>query len=386
MKIAIVETLGIEFMRSKLRFSLYMKSKGLDVTAIIPDDGFCEEIENHGIKVIKVDLDIRRTGLKNLVNYAFILKRIFKDNEFSLIHFTRFQPNIVGGIIAGLSTQSKIVIQITGLGESFSNHDFESRIRQFIILKAYRFVNLISKPYVIYQNKEDREEVGIFKKSSIIKGSAVNEEIFCQSESDNCNLRTQSLKSNLEITSDTIVFIYVSRIVKEKGILDLIEGFKEALKQTDKELKLLIVGGTDKKKRSGISSKVINELIEDYSAIQYLGRRNDVDLLLKLSDVAILPTYYREGTPRFLLEAMALKKALITTDMPGCNHLLYKDKPNGILITPKKPLMIKDAVLDILNSNLKELGENSYYHYHKDFSEERVYGSNYEIYTRLLNL
>ena len=105
--------------------------------------------------------------------------------------------------------------------------------------------------------------------------------------------------------------------------------------------------------------------------------------LIAISDIAILPTYYREGTPRFLLESMAMGKPIITTDMPGCNHLVPKGT-NGFLIPPKNIDSITKAMINALDTDLNELGRNSHTLYHEKFSEEVVYSALFSLYNSIL--
>ena len=96
----------------------------------------------------------------------------------------------------------------------------------------------------------------------------------------------------------------------------------------------LIVGWSDLENKSSISHLFLKGLIKGFDNIKFLGKQVDIPEIISLSDVSILPTYYREGTPRFLLESMAMKKPIITTKMPGCDHLIYNNE-NGILIKPR---------------------------------------------------
>ena len=141
----------------------------------------------------------------------------------------------------------------------------------------------------------------------------------------------------------------------------------------------MLVGWSDDENPSSVKSEELEKLIKYCNNIIFLGKRSDVDLLLALSDVSILPTYYREGTPRFLLESMAMAKAIITTDMPGCNHLIPTGD-NGELIEPRNVDAIKSAILRVLDRNLIDLGMNSKKLYQENFSENIVYPAILKLY------
>ena len=130
--------------------------------------------------------------------------------------------------------------------------------------------------------------------------------------------------------------------------------------------------------------KNLKELIKGHgSNILFLGKRSDVDELIALSDISILPTYYREGTPRFLLESMSMGKPIITTNMPGCDHLVSSEDPNGLLIEPKNSDSIVKALGEIIEMDLKKMGKNSAMFYRQKFSENIVYSSILELYEKI---
>jgi glycosyltransferase involved in cell wall biosynthesis len=182
---------------------------------------------------------------------------------------------------------------------------------------------------------------------------------------------------------DCKVFLFVSRLLKEKGILELIDGFIAAQSETTTPIYLLLVGWSDEENPSSVTPIEMQLLVKKHDNIKFLGKRSDVDLLLALSDVSILPTYYREGTPRFLLESMAMGKAIITTNMPGCNHLIPKGE-NGELIEPKSSIEIKNAILRIINRDLIDLGIKSNILYQEKFSEKKVYPAILKLYKSIL--
>lgn len=384
LKVALVENFGADFVTARLRYALFLKSKSINVVAIIPKDGHGSVIEERGITTIEVGTNIRAKGLATKFKYAKQLRSVLVDGNFDIVHFYRLQPNIIGTIVAGLSCRSKIVNHITGLGIAFSKNDLKSKIQRGIIKFIYRSNHKLFKPYYIFQNEQDAKDLGIFKRTICIKGSAVNENRFNLSYiKENFENEIKLLEKKFSNANhDSKIFLFVSRIIREKGILELIEGFKKANNIMNDMHKLLIVGWSDDENPSSVSKVELETYINGNPNIIYLGKRSDVELLLKISDVSILPTYYREGTPRFLLESMIMKKALITTDMPGCNHLIADNK-NGLLIQPRSVLEVEEAILSILNYDLNKLGEESQNLYFEKFSEDIVYTEILNLYSKI---
>jgi glycosyltransferase involved in cell wall biosynthesis len=131
-------------------------------------------------------------------------------------------------------------------------------------------------------------------------------------------------------------------------------------------------------------ASVNKETLDKYSKyVKYLGRRNDIPKLLQQSDVFVLPTYYREGVPRVLLEASACGLAIITTNMPGCKDVVI-DEYNGKLVKIKdsKDLSEKIIYLGKNREKIKIFGENAKEKV-KEFDINKVREEYHEIYKKL---
>lgn len=378
-KIALVENLGIDFYNARTRYALYLKGLGFDVYAIVPNDGYVKKIQSSGIHVISVSNNIRGSGILNKIIYAWHLWKIFCNNKFDIIHTYRLQPNIIGTFIAGIFTKAKIVNHITGLGTAFNYSSGKYQFLQFITKSLYKFNYFLFRQYSIFQNHQDIKDLGVEERSFCVKGSAVNENKFNNDSISISKKNSLNIKYNI-LKDNTTNFLFVSRLIKEKGIVELIEGFKLSSKKN--KIQLLIVGWFDENNESSLNQNSLNKLIEGYENIKYLGKQVDIPELISLTDVSILPTYYREGTPRFLLESMAMKKPIITTDMPGCDHLIKKNE-NGVLIQPKSIVAIEKSINFVCGKNLIFMGQKSYEIYISNFSESIVYNSLIDIYKKI---
>jgi glycosyltransferase involved in cell wall biosynthesis len=378
-KIALVENLGSDFYNARLRYALHLQNSGYSVTAIIPNDGFLEKIKSNGISVISVSNNIRGPGILNKLTYAKDLIEIFRSNQFDIIHTYRLQPNIIGTFIAGTLTKSKIVNHITGLGSAFNHYSIKYKLMQYVTKILYCFNYLLFRHVSVFQNHYDIIDLGLTKKSFCVKGSAVNEDRFSHNSISITKLN--NLKKKFDISQDdNINFLFVSRLLKEKGIVELIEGFKLASKKN--KIQLLIVGWFDENNKSSLNQNSLNDLIKGCDNIKFIGKQSDIPEIISVIDVSILPTYYREGTPRFLLESMAMKKPIITTKMPGCDHLIHNNE-NGILIEPRSVDAIEKSITLICEKNLQKMGQKSLEIYKSEFSERVVYNSVIDIYKTL---
>jgi len=173
----------------------------------------------------------------------------------------------------------------------------------------------------------------------------------------------------------------VARLVKEKGVREYLEMARQ-VRSAMRNVIFLLVGPHPSRQRNAVSLGLVRRSAED---VRWLGERPDVPALLAASDVAVLPTYYREGIPRFLLEAGVLGLPLVTTDMPGCRDAV-RDGWNGFLLPPRDASAFAAAILKLLRSrSLREaMGARSVGLVREQFGLDRVAESHARIYEGIL--
>lgn len=374
MKIAIIENTDKDFFKSRTRLANFLKQKGFDITVIVPNGSFITKIEDAGFNVLVVGKNIRGRGLLNKLKFTLDLYRILKINHFDVIHCFRMQPNIIGGFVAGILGNKNVINHITGLGILFTKTSLKYKIQKRIIKFLYKFNNRIFNTKFIFQNNEDVKELGISQNFKIIRGSAVNEKIFFPKKIDK-SIYFQKL--NLDTKKTSVLF--ASRLIKSKGLDILLKALKLANKSVNNNFQLLVAGWIDDQNLDSYNQDEI-ELIDQNDFVHFLGNIGDISDLINFSDFCVLPTSYREGTPRFLLEAMACSKPIITSNVPGCNHLIDKKNENGILLENLHFSTLAEALIRLSKKNLITLGDNSFQLYKNKFSEEIVHNAIFNFY------
>lgn len=375
MKIVIIENTDKDFFISRIRLANFLKQKGYYITVIVPNGIFINEIKDAGFEVFVVGKNIRGRGVLNKIQFALDMYKILKNNDFDVVHCFRMQPNIIGGFIAGVLGQKNVINHITGLGILFTKTSLKYRIQKQFVKFCYQFNNRIFNTKYIFQNNDDVIELGINQNFTIVRGSAVNEEIFF-SKKNGKSIYFQ--KSKYE-TQKKISVLFASRLLKSKGLDILVKALKLANNSVNNNFQLLVAGWIDEQNLDSYNRDDI-ELFKQNDFVHFLGDRQDISDLINTSDICALPTSYREGTPRFLLEAMACSKPIITTNVPGCNHLIDKKNENGILIEKNDFLALTKALIRLSNKNLINMGNNSLRLYKKKFSEEIVYNAIFNFY------
>jgi len=316
--------LGGEDVSSRIEISKKFMELGYNINIIgtEKEDKFIKS----GIEYKKYNFNREFTifdDLKSIMKLRDILKEQPKD---TIVHAFDTKPTLFLPIASFGLDNIKVSRTITGMGRVFTDDSLKNRLLQRVYDSLQK--GLKSKvDFTVFQNSDDakyfsQKSLVEENKTAIVKSSGIDLKKFTTSVD---MAKVERLKDELGINRETKTFILVSRIVKQKGILNYLKSAK-ICHQEGYRYNFLLVGQLDTDK------SITLEEIQKYSKyVKYLGRREDIKELLALSDIFVLPTYYREGVPRVLLEASAMGLGLITTDMPGCKDVVI-DEYNGKLV------------------------------------------------------
>lgn len=282
-----------------------------------------------GCEFIDLPLDRRGmnpiTDLKLLLNYHKIIKRI-KPNV--VLTYT-VKPNIYGGIVCRF-LDIPYFPNVTGLGSAVENKSLIQKTLLQICRIAYKRASCI-----FFQNSENQE---FFKhknirgkKHRIIPGSGVNIQHF----------------SMLPYPSDAIIeFVFISRIMKEKGIDQYLKA-AEFIKEKYPNTKFHVLGFCEEDYEEKLKE------MQDKEIIEYHGMQNDIRRYLKISHCTIHPTYYPEGMSNVLLESAASGRPVITTNRSGCREIV-DDGVNGYIVEQENSLDLIEKIEKFLVLNHEE--------------------------------
>lgn len=377
-RILLVENFGSDFWISRISIAKMLIEKGYEVHALIPNDGFGDKLRSLGIIVNSYSLNRSNKGLIQVLRLFIIYRRLIIREKFDIIHSFRFQPNLICSLAVLGIKDVKLIIHITGLGIAFSSSKFKYQLLRFLSQLIYIFKFFISCK-IIVQNPDDRSTLWASSffpnRITLIEGSGVDIDQFVMS--------TSTIRNEFCINKEILVFTCVTRLIWEKGIHELIIAFNK-LKLTNANCVLLLVGWPDLDNPQHVPLSYFESLVPDGN-IKFLGKRQDIVNILSGSDCFIYPSYYREGVPRSVMEALSVGLPIITTDTPGC-RLTVENNTNGLLIAPKSFNSIHDAV-NILSQNksvLLEMAKSSRHIAENKFSTKLVISKLELIYGSLL--
>ncbi len=276
------------------------------------------------LKAHSILVPLSRTGLNPFADLKSILviKKIIEKYAIDVVFPYTIKPVVYGSIAAHLSKKPAISL-ITGLGYTFSGVSTRAKLLQNITRLLYQLA-LRNNKAVVFQNEDDyllfvkKRIVSKQQPFYIVNGSGVNLNRF----------KYRTYKKHCGPVS----FIIIARLIEEKGTGLYLEAAKTLIKKFPETI-FHIVGSPPKNNSSGTLIDNLNRLTQEGIIVYHGAQPNVVDFLSN-SDVFVLPTYYREGIPRSILEALSVGMPVITTLTPGCKETV-ENMENGILIPPK---------------------------------------------------
>ncbi len=330
-------------------------SLGYKVVTVAPDDEYKQKLEEKGCSHYLIYMDkSTKNPVKDLHTTWSYYKVFRKIRPQFVLSFTP-KCNIYGTVAARFC-KAKVITNIAGLGSIFVSADWSSKLVQ----QLYKFSQKYTD-HIFFQNDEDmnlfcEKKIVDRTKCSRLPGSGVNLQKF----------------SYYELTGGTIKFILVARMLFEKGIQLYVDAAK-VIKQKHPEIQFALLGQIDQKNPSGIPVEQILDWQKN-GWITYLGKTDNVPGVVKEYTAVVLPSYYREGVPRSLLEAGAMGKPIITTDNVGCKETVI-DEVSGFICEAKNldSLIEKlEKFIDLPIEKKREMGYQSRKYMEDNFDEEIV--------------
>lgn len=328
-KILIVSnvTVGLVSFRRELIETL---AKDYEVIVLATDNGRRDILEALGAKVIPVEMERHGTNpLKEIKIVSFYIKQMKEINPFIVLTYT-IKPNIYAGMAAA-ALGIPYVANVTGLGSGVENGGSIARVT----IPMYRY-GLRKAQKVFFQNTSNlafMKERKMIKEGQydLIPGSGVNLERFTVQPYPEGN---------------TIDFVFISRVVREKGIDQYLDAAREVGKKHP-ETRFHICGGCEE------SYQEVLKQLHDDGTIIYHGRIDNVAEMHRQCACTVHPSFYPEGMSNVLLESCACGRPIITTDRPGCREIV-DDGVNGFVVKQRDSQDLIEKIEKFLELNREE--------------------------------
>lgn len=371
MRIAFVSNHDWFFISHRLPIALEALRQGHEVYFLGLDTGGSQILRQHGIKFVEIPLNpAGKNPLQELYTMLVLWKQ-YRKIKPDIIHHITLKATLLGSLAAKLAGIHRVVNAIAGFGSMYSGG--HALLRKAIALEmhlAYKSKNF----HFILQNPEDYAQVGAehFVPDShlhLIKGSGVDLDEWSYQPKE---------------PSDLFTLLFPARMLRDKGVFVAVEAMNKLKDRLQGKARLVLAGGY-----LGTNPSLIP--IEELQAMQvpgyidWISHQDDMIPHFVSCDVAVLPSIYREGLPKALIEACAIGRPIITTDVPGC-RMCIKDKWNGLMVPPRDADALAEAILWMYEhrDKLMAMGKHSRELAERDFSIKSVIEKHFAIYSELL--
>lgn len=341
-------SMGLYSFRSELLSTLLINNEVIIAT---PDNGSLDKLKKLGCKTIILNIDRRginpKTDFSLLLNYKKIIKKVKPD----LVITYTIKPNIYGGLVCRL-LRIPYAVNITGLGTAFQK---QGALRT-LVTTMYK-VSLKKAKVVFFENCENQqlfidEKIVPENKTCLLNGAGVNLEHYSYQD--------------YPMDTDEIRFLFVGRVMKEKGINELFKAMR-MLRKTGLNCTLDVLGGYEE------NYEDIIHRFENEGWLHYHGYQEDVRPFIKNCHCFVLPSWH-EGMANTNLESAATGRPVITTNIHGCLEAVV-DGESGFLCEKKNAVSLYNVMkrfIKLMPSQRRDMGIVGRKHMEDKFDKRRV--------------
>ncbi len=281
---------------------------GHAVTILAPKDDAAPKLEALGCSFRELEMNVKGLNPLHDAQLLWRLRQSFRDLQPDVILSFTIKNNIFGAI-AAKSARIPFIPNVTGLGTAFLSGSFLERVAERLYKVAFRKL-----PVVFFQNEDDRNlflDRGLVTVSQArrLPGSGIDLDRFAVAAYPS--------------EDKAPVFLMIARLLRDKGVLEYVAAARQ-VKAHHTQARFQLLGATDAENRTAIDRETVQGW-EREGVIEYLGTVEDVRPIIGAAHCVVLPSY-REGAPRTLIEAAAMARPLIATDVPGCRAVVDDGK------------------------------------------------------------
>ena len=336
-------------------------------------EGFdLKDLERRGLICHPISMSRRGQNPFAEMKTLLALVRLLRAVKPDLVHLLTIKPIIYGGIAARI-TGVPAVVAFTGLGHTFVTHGVLAILRRAAVAFVLKIAVRSQRHFAIFQNQEDQTRMesllGLRKdRTFLIRGAGVDTTHFVP----------------LPESEAAIHVVLPSRLIREKGIEDFVEGARRLRSSGVKNVRFVLVGDTHASNPQAIPVDWIGAWVRE-GVIEWWGRREDMLEVYRQAHIVCLPSYYGEGLPKVLLEAAACGRPCVTSDIPGCSDAVVNEV-NGLLVPPRSPTALAEALHRLIESpSLRhDMGVAARRRVVDQFDVEHVANQTFAVYRLLL--
>lgn len=355
-----------------LKFILFSQIRFLmehhyDVHVVCPKGKWLSEFKEMGVTVKEIEIKRTITPLFDLVSIANLFF-YFKKEQFDVVHTFTPKPGLLGQMAAKMAGVPIIFNTIFG----FYVNESTSPLKRALFIFIEKLAGRISTA-IFFRNREDFETAELEhigqKEKNIYVGDGIDMARFNPKRFNELFIKEK--KQTLGIKPNIFIIGIVARLVAEKGYLELFSAFAKVLEKFPDAV-LLVIGPVEPQKKDAIGPAIVKRFGIEKN-VKFLGERTDVDELFPLMDIFVLPSH-REGFSHSIMEASAMARPIIASDIRGCRGAVIHSK-TGWLIPPKNPEKLAEAMVYFLENPdiAKQMGSLAQKKAEQEFDEQLLF-------------
>lgn len=337
-----------------------LQADGFEVVCAAPPDAHVARLVDMGCRFEPIEMDNKGVNpfgdLQVLRRYRRLLARV---RPSVYLGYT-IKPNVYG-TLAARSLAIPVINNVSGLGTAFIRQNWLTHIAK-VLYKA----SIGRSERVFFQNEDDRSlfvGLGLVDRgrTALVPGSGI----------DLGHFRPVDGAQGAAGSDAGFRFLMIARLVHDKGVREFVDAAR-LLRQQRPQVRCQLLGFLDVENRTAVTRAEVNQWVSD-GIVEYLGSADDVRPYIAASDCVVLPSY-REGTPRTLLEAAAMGKPLVATNVPGCREVV-QDGLNGLLCEARSAEDLARKMIDIVDldpQRRSDMGRASRAKVEREFDEALV--------------
>jgi glycosyltransferase involved in cell wall biosynthesis len=368
-RILLVVNVDWYFLSHRLPLARALRDAGCEVVVATGVERGCREaIEREGFRFVPLKLQRHLTAPWRELASAWELIRLYRRERPRLVHHVAIKPVIYGSLAARVTGVPIVINTIPGLGYTFLGVGLRGRVLRRAVSVAYRVALASRRVRVIFQNPDDRDlfverHLVPAGRAALIRGSGVDVRAFSPSE---------------EPPGDPMVLL-AARLLWDKGVGEFVEAARQ-LRGRGQACRFVLVGVPDEENPKPVPEATLRAWSAE-GIVEWWGLRDDMASVVRQASVVALPTYYREGIPKILLEAAASGRPIVTTDVSGCREIV-RDGEDGLLVPPRDASALAEAIATLLHDrSLRErMGRRGREIAVSKFSEEAVMAATLSVY------
>jgi glycosyltransferase involved in cell wall biosynthesis len=321
--------------------ALAAQACGYEVLLVSPSGEYGERLRGLGLRWLPLaGMDRRSLNPLRELQLLASLVRLFRRERPALMHGFTIKCAVYGSLAAQLAGVPARVNAVAGLGYVFASDDRKARCLRPMVRTMLRLALRGRRTRLILQNPDDQ---AMFRQAGLIGSDRID--LIPGSGVDCARFAPAAAVAGAPRREPCVLL--AARLLWDKGVAEYVEAARQ-LHAAGRHVRFLLAGMPDPGNPAAVPEPTLRQWVAE-GVIEWLGHVDDTSELFRAVDVVALPSYYREGLPKSLIEAAACARPLVTTDMPGCREVVT-DGQDGLLIPPHDAGALAHAIARLIDS------------------------------------